>query len=117
MFAGGLEQPRFKLERDPARRIAHQRERSRPGPQIPKPMRNPAPATDIYVVGVWAEKNGVSSTAIPEVFSQSKRPLRDYADGRSRGLVELYPLGSPPLKSHLQVPPCVRRKNVADQLR
>src|SRR5258708_12382378 len=34
---------------------------------------NPGTATDMYVVGVFGEKNGVSSPAITDVLLQSKR--------------------------------------------
>src|SRR4029077_1652876 len=56
---------------------------------------NPATATDMYVVGVFGEKNGVSSPAITDVFSQSKR-MRAIRKLAIPEVVALYPLGSPP---------------------
>ncbi len=49
----------------------------------------------MYVVGVFGEKNGVSSPAIADVFSQSKR-MRTYRKFAIPEVVAVYPLGSPP---------------------
>src|ERR1700720_2936037 len=56
---------------------------------------NPGTATDIYVLGIFGEKNGVSSPAITDVFSQSKR-MRAIRKLAIPDVVALYPLGSPP---------------------
>src|ERR1700674_1179214 len=56
---------------------------------------NPGTATDMYVVGMFGEKNGVSSPATTDVLFQSKRRrmIRKLAIPE---VVALYPLGSPP---------------------
>src|SRR6266436_9940640 len=55
----------------------------------------PGIATDMYVVGMFGEKNGVSSPAIADVLSQSKR-MRAIRKLAIPEVVALYPLGSPP---------------------
>jgi hypothetical protein len=49
----------------------------------------------MYVVGMFGEKNGVSSPAMADVFSQSNRirAIRKFAIPE---VVAVYPLGSPP---------------------
>src|SRR5258708_12281214 len=56
---------------------------------------NPGTATDMYVVGMFGEKNGVSSPAITDVLLQSKR-MRAIRRLAIPEVVALYPLGSPP---------------------
>src|SRR5438445_12223318 len=57
----------------------------------------PGTTTDMYVVGMFGEKKGVSRPAIADVFSQSNRmrAIRRFAIPE---VVAVYPLGSPPKK-------------------
>src|ERR1700720_1300605 len=64
---------------------------------------NPGTATDMYVVGMFGEKNGVSRPAIADVFSQSKR-MRIIRKFAMPEVVAVYPLSFAPQKSAGQIP-------------